>query len=103
MSRVVLGVCCGLAFGIIAVLTMLPLSFPDKRTALTAAFVERFGIGFVIAVATMPWPAWAAGAFFGLLLSLPSAMITKAWKPILGMGVAGGVAIALIVARFAAA
>lgn len=97
MSREALGVLCGLAFGLVSVATMIPLAFPDKRTALTAAFVDRFAIGFVIAVAGVSWPGWLAGLFFGLLLSLPSAIVTKAWAPILGMGAVGGVIIGLIV------
>jgi len=101
MSRVALGVLCGVAFGAVAVATMLPLSFPDKRAALTAAFLDRFAIGFVISVAGLAWPGWATGLFFGLLLSAPSAVITKAWAPILGLGAVGGVIIGLVVAHFA--
>ncbi len=97
MSREMLGVVCGLTFGLVSVATMLPLAFPDKRTALTAAFVDRFAIGFVIAVAGVTWPGWLAGLFFGLLLSLPSAIVTKAWAPILGMGAVGGMIIGLVV------
>jgi len=51
MSRVLLGVICGLVFGAIDVGIMLPMSFPDKKTAITAAFIARFGIGFVIGAA----------------------------------------------------
>ena len=100
MSRIALATLCGAAFGLVAVAVMLPLSFPDKRAALTAAFVDRFAIGFVIGVAALPWPGWAAGLFFGLLLSAPSAIVTKAWAPILGLGAVGGVIIGLVVSRF---
>jgi len=79
---------------------MLPLSFPDKRAALTAAFLDRFAIGFVISVADVPWPGWASGLLFGLLLSAPSAVITKAWAPILSLGAAGGAIIGLVVGHF---
>lgn len=103
MSRVTLGVICGLAFGVVAVATMVPMSFPDKRAALTAAFLDRFAIGFVISVAGLTWPGWVTGLFFGLLLSAPSAVITKAWAPILGLGALGGAVIGLIVTRFASA
>ena len=48
MSRVVLGAICGLIFGAIDVGIMLPMTFPDKKAAITAAFIARFGIGFVI-------------------------------------------------------
>jgi hypothetical protein len=101
MSRVALGVLCGVAFGAVAVAAMLPLSFPDKRAALSAAFLDRFAIGFVISVACLAWPGWATGLFFGLLLSAPSAVITKAWAPILGLGGVGGFIIGLVVAHFA--
>jgi hypothetical protein len=103
MSRIALATLCGAAFGAIAVATMLPMSFPDKRAAITAAFLDRFAIGFVIGVVDLQWPGWATGLFFGLLLSAPSAIITKAWGPILGLGAAGGVIIGLIVAHFAPA
>jgi hypothetical protein len=78
MSNVTLGILCGLAFGGLAVASMLPLSFPDKRAALTAAFLDRFAIGFVICVVSLPWPGWVVGLCFGVLLSAPSAVITKA-------------------------
>ena len=48
MSRIVLGIICGLVFGAIDIGIMLPMSFPDKKAAITAAFIARFGIGFVI-------------------------------------------------------
>jgi len=56
MSRVLLGTICGLVFGIADVGIMLPMSFPDKKAALTAAFIARFGIGFVIGAARLPSP-----------------------------------------------
>ena len=45
MSRMLLGVVCGLVFGIVDVAIMLPMSFPDKKAAISAAFITRFGIG----------------------------------------------------------
>ena len=100
MSRILLGAICGLVFGAIDVGLMLPMSFPDKRAAITAAFIARFGIGFVIGAARLPWPGWAVGLFFGLLLSLPDAIITKSYAPILIGGVVGGTIIGIIVGRF---
>lgn len=100
MSRVLLGVICGLVFGAIDIGIMLPMSFPDKKAAITAAFIARFGIGFVIGAARLPWPGWAVGLCFGLLLSVPDALITKAYAPIIGMGVIGGSIIGVIVGRF---
>lgn len=88
----------GLVFGALAVALMLPLQFPDKRAALIAAFLDRFAIGFVIGVVDLNWPHWAVGVFIGLLLSAPSAVITKAWLPILGLGAVGGLLIGLIAA-----
>jgi hypothetical protein len=94
MSNVLSGVVSGIIFGAASVAMMLPMSFPDKRTALTAAFLNRFAIGFVIGCVTVPgWPGWAIGLLFGLLLSLPAAIITKAYAPIMIIGALGGVII----------
>ena len=100
MSRITLGVICGLVFGAVDVGLMLPMSFPDKRAAITAAFIARFAIGFVIGSARLPWPGWAVGLTFGLLLSIPDAIITKAYAPILGMGIIGGAIIGVIIGKF---
>src|SRR5690242_2301367 len=100
MSRIMLGVICGLAFGIVDVGIMLPMSFPDKRAAISAAFIARFAIGFAIGAARLPWPGWLVGLCFGLLLSIPDAIITKAYGPIIGMGAVGGSIIGIIVTRF---
>ena len=96
MSHLAFGLLSGTLFGLLSVGLMLPLAFPDKRAALLAAFLNRFGIGLVIAVSTLAWPGWAVGVFFGLLLSLPAAIITKAWAPIIGIGTLGGALIGAI-------
>jgi hypothetical protein len=94
MSSVISGVVSGTIFGAVAVAMMLPMSFPDKSTALLAAFCNRFAIGLVIAcVQLQAWPGWAVGLVFGLLLSLPDAIITKAFAPILLVGAVGGLII----------
>jgi hypothetical protein len=94
MSKVILGLICGLVFGAIDVALMLPMSFPDKRTALLGAFASRFAIGLVIGCVQLPyWPGWLIGLFFGLLLSLPDAVITHQYPPILISGALGGLII----------
>lgn len=93
MSRLALSLLCGVIFGGIDVALMLPMSFPDKRTALLAAFFSRFGIGFVIPLVQLLWPGWLLGLTIGLLLSLPDAIVTKAYLPILMSGAIGGLVI----------
>ena len=100
MSRITLGVICGLVFGALATAIMLPMSFADKRAAILGAFINRFAIGFVIGAVNLPGPGWAVGLMLGLLLSLPDAIITKAYAPILGLGAIGGTVIGLIVGRW---
>src|SRR5579864_4850366 len=90
MNRITLGILCGLVFGLLDVLLMLPMSFPDKRVAVIGAFFDRFAIGFLICVVSLPLPGWASGLIVALLMSLPAAIITKAYAPILGMGAVGG-------------
>ncbi|HLW80366.1 MAG TPA: hypothetical protein VKU44_12295 [Terriglobia bacterium] len=93
MSSPLWGLVAGLVFGAVAVGMMLPMAFPDKRTALLGAFVDRLGIGIVIGCVQLPWSGWVVGLFFGILLSLPSAVITKAYVPILVLGGLGGLVI----------
>jgi hypothetical protein len=92
-----MGVIAGFIFGAISVGLMLPMAFPNKPAALTAAFVERFAIGLVIGCVQLSWPGWLIGLVFGLLLSVPSAIITKAYKPILAVGTVGGLIIGGII------
>jgi len=100
MSRVYLGVLCGLAFGGLDTALMIPLSFPDKRAAMLGAFIARFGLGFVICNIRLPWPSWAVGLLLGILLSLPDGIITKAVAPILGSGAIGGLVIGWVAGRY---
>jgi hypothetical protein len=99
MNRITLGVICGLGFGLLDAAVMLPMSFPDKRTAILA-FLDRFAIGFLICVADLPLASWLAGLVIALLVSVPSAVITKAYAPILGTGAVGGIIVGIIRARF---
>jgi hypothetical protein len=93
MANLTGGMISGLIFGAFVVATMLPMQFPDKTTALIAAFIARFGLGIVIGCVQLPWPGWVIGLFFGLLLSIPDALITKAYAPILIIGSLGGLII----------
>jgi len=106
MSDLTLGLVCGLVFGALAVASMMPLTFPDKRAALLGAFLNRMTIGLVIGaawgssqVAALHLPAWFVGASLGVLLSASDAVITKAYAPILGIGAIGGAVIGWIVGR----
>ena len=90
MSNLIHGIISGLIFGAVSVAMMLPMSFPDKGTALLAAFTSRFAIGLVISCVALSWPGWIVGLAFGLLLSIPDALITKAYAPILIVGAIGG-------------
>jgi hypothetical protein len=74
------------------VLLMLPLSFPDKRTALLAAFSSRFSLGFFAATSNLRMSPVAAGVLVGLLTSIPDAIVTKAYAPILITGLNFGAA-----------
>ncbi len=100
MSRFALANVCGLVFGALTVVSMLPMSFPDKRAALLGAFFNRFAIGFVVILVDIQCSGWLIGLTIGILLSLSPAIITKMFVPILGVGAVGGVIIGLIRAQF---
>ena len=100
MQRLYLGIVCGLLFGAIDTALMIPLSFPNKRAALLAAFIARFALGFVVCNINLPWPGWVVGLILGILLSLPDAIITKATIPITASGAVGGTIIGLIASKY---
>jgi len=101
MSKILLGLIGGLIFGALDVGLMLPMSFPDKTTALLGAFTSRFAIGFVIGCVQLPsWPGWLVGLLFGLLISLSDAIITHKYIPILVLGGIGGLVIGGLIHRW---
>ena len=93
MTPLTQGLVAGTAFGVISVALMSTLTFPDKRTALFGAFANRFGVGLLIPLVHTAQPGWLVGAGVGLLLSLPSAILTRTYVPILVVGTVGGLAI----------
>lgn len=95
MSALTYGLLAGLVFGVLAIAPMFKMTFDDKRAAISAAFIERFAIALVIALVALPWPRWSIGLVFGTLLSVPSALITKAYAPIVAMGAIGGLIVGL--------
>ena len=99
MNSIVLGVVCGLVFGIIDVLIMLPMKVEDKRKrieALIGAFIERFMLGFIIPNINIGLHPIATGAILGFGFSLPTAIIVRAYAPIIGIGIVGGVIIGFV-------
>jgi hypothetical protein len=99
MDNITLGIICGLVFGIIDVLIMIPMKIQDKRKrieALTGAFIERFMLGFIIPNINIGLHPVATGALLGLGLSLPTALIVRAYVPIVVIGVVGGAIIGFI-------
>ena len=70
-------------------------SLRQKREAMAAAFVDRFLIGFVVGPVAKGLGASGLliGALLGLGLSVPSALITRAYLPILAIGTIGGLAV----------
>ena len=101
MPRVPLGIALGIGFGVLDVLLMMPLTFPDKRAALLGAFCARFALGFFAAVTALPLPPVVSGILVGVLTSLPDAIITKAYAPIMISGVVFGALAGWIVGHWA--
>jgi|SRR3569833_609649 len=91
MTNLVKGVIAGLIFGIVSIVPMLFMKFENKTNAMTASFISRFAIGFIIFNMELPVPGWVKGGLVGLVLSLPDALVTKQYAPILGLGLAGGI------------
>ena len=90
MNPVLFGIVAGVIFGAADVALMIPMKHPDKGTAMLGAFASRFAIGFVIGVTRMPVPGWLRGIIIGVLISIPDAIVTKAYIPIMATGIIGG-------------
>ena len=90
MPPLLFALVAGLLLGAVDVLLMLPLTLPDKGRAMLGAFFSRFAIGFLVPLVRLPMSPWLAGGLVGLLVSLPDAVITKSYLPILVGGVVGG-------------
>ncbi len=99
MNKLVSGTVAGLIFGVVDVLVMIPLPIENKLTAMTASFVNRFAIGFLVANIDLPVSPWLKGVLIGLVLSLPDALITKSYAPILGIGIVGGLLIGMVIGK----
>jgi len=100
MSRVLLGTVSGLVFGVIDVAIMLPMSFSRFEGRDHGGFHRAVWDWLRSRAAQLPWPGWAAGLCFGLLLGVPDTLTTKAYAPIIGMGTLGGIVIGLLVHGF---
>ena len=96
MDNITKGVIAGLAFGIASIVPMFFMEFEDKKKAIVASFINRFAIGFIIFNIDLPMVGWLKGLVIGSVLSLPAALITKAFKPIMGLGIIGGIICGLL-------
>lgn len=90
MTNIAKGLIAGTIFGVASIVPMFFMTFEDKTRAMTASFISRFAIGFIIFNMDLPIPGWVKGGLVGLVLSLPDALVTKQYGPILGLGLIGG-------------
>ena len=60
-----------------------------------------FALGFFAATVRLPLPSVVAGIVVGILTSMPDAIITKSYGPILGTGVVFGAIAGWVVGRWA--
>lgn len=91
MTNITKGIIAGVIFGIVSIIPMLFMRFDNKTRAMTASFISRFAIGFIIFNLPLPMPGWMKGALIGFVLSLPDAIVTKQYAPILALGLIGGI------------
>ena len=98
MDPVALGIVFGVGFAALDLVTMARLRWSDRRykvEALTAAVIERFMIGLLIPTTDLGTPRWLTGVILGIMLSLPSALLTKAYQPLIGMGIVAGLVLGI--------
>ena len=91
MNCVILGILCGIVFGLLDASMVISGKHPDRSLVmLLQAFSSRFAIGFLATnVALRIHPA-ISGALVGLLISFPDAFAMKSYAGILGTGLIFG-------------
>lgn len=99
MKRIRFALIAGLVFGVLDIIPMIGMDIPNRPLAMVGAFVNRFAIGFLIPIVQLPIAGWLRGLIIGFLLSLPDAIITGAYVPIIGLGLLGGTVIGYLVGR----
>ena len=97
MDNVTKGIIAGIIFGIVSLIPMAFLKIDDKGKAMTASFFNRFAIGFLIFNMNIEMAGWLMGGLVGLFLSLPAAIISGKYPPILILGIIGGIICGLFV------
>ena len=99
LNGITLGLISGIGFGIFSALIMVPMHFEsgrEKWEAVTSAFVDRFMIGLLIPNVIFGLDPILTGLFLGVGLSIPSAIISRAYAPIILIGALGGLIIGYI-------
>ena len=96
MKKIKFGIIAGLIFAIADVVPMFFIDIPDRHLAIMGAFINRFAIGLLIFTTDFKIRKWLSGLLIGILLSLPDAIITKTYGPIMGAGAIGGLVIGII-------
>ena len=99
MNGITLGLISGIGFGIFSALIMVPMHFESDREkweAVTSAFADRFMIGLLIPNVIFGLDPVLTGLFLGVGLSIPSAIISRAYAPIILIGALGGLIIGYI-------
>ncbi len=79
---------------------MIPLDFPSveaKRRAMTAAFIERFFLGFIVGpvAAGLDANGILIGVLVGMGTSVGTAIITRTWAPIIAVGLITGAGVGI--------
>ena len=91
MNRVILGILCGIVFGLLDASMVVFGKHPDKSQAmLLQAFSSRFAIGFLATNLALRIHPAVSGALVGLLISLPDAFAMKSYTGIVGTGLIFG-------------
>jgi len=91
MNPLLLGVLCGVAFGIADVLmTVFGHHLDVSRSMLLQAFSSRLAIGVLGANVSLGMDRVISGALAGLLISLPDAFALHSYIGVLGTGLVFG-------------
>jgi hypothetical protein len=94
-----LGIVSGLVCGALSALVVFFLP-GDKRISPAGAFFLALAIAVSLGFGDRGRLGWGPGIVIGLLISLPAAILSKAYAKVLALGVANGTLIGWLLGRF---
>ena len=103
MDPIPLGILLGIGFAAVATGPMLSMTWETRREkfeAIAGSIALRFITGVAITTIDLDTVRWMTGLVVGVAISVPSAIVTRMYLPILSVGAIGGLVVGALAQIF---